>query len=209
MLIYPQFYLFLGGSMKRGAVLALLLVVLSSVAYAGTLIASDTPEGLFFAVGNHHFKDGDFEKASAFFEMAIGQNNEYAAAYHNLAVSYYKLENFKGAVENFKSAIELDSLYSSAYYNLGLLHFETGNFEEAIANLEQAAGLEGTQQHHFDLAQAYVAQFRQKEDSGYLVTEDLGLLRNAVLHLELSPSVEHSSSNLEIARQVLFDYESQ
>ena len=197
-----------GGLMKKAGVLILLvlLAVLSSAAYAGTLIAADTPSKLFFGVGKHYFKNSDFEKASDFFEKAIEENGDYAEAYHNLAVSQYKTGNFKDTIVNFEKATSLNPEYASAYYNLGLLYFETGNYENAMANFEKSVELEGTPNQHFDLAQSYVALFRQKEDAGALTGNDLSLLRNAITSLELAPDVEHSQSNIEIINQVLLDY---
>jgi len=58
---------------------------------------------------------GDYEKAIEYFKRAIKLNPNYAAAFSNTGIAFYRLGCLQKAIEYFDKAIEADPKYVKAY----------------------------------------------------------------------------------------------
>ncbi|MBN1364329.1 MAG: tetratricopeptide repeat protein [Syntrophaceae bacterium] len=80
---------------------------------------------------------GETQKAIYHYEKAISINN-YAAAYYNMGIIYYRLSQYEQSIINFRNATHADPDYFAAYYNLGIVYSSIGQFQLAIKNYNEA-----------------------------------------------------------------------
>jgi len=85
--------------------------------------------------------DGDEEKMIAFFIMATELDPEFAAAFHNLGVTYMRQNKNNKAEENLLKSLELDPENPYAYHNLGLVYINLKKYNEAEEKLLKAIEL--------------------------------------------------------------------
>jgi tetratricopeptide (TPR) repeat protein len=80
---------------------------------------------------------GETQKAIYHYNKATSINN-YAAAYYNKGVIYYRLGQYQQAIINFHEAISVKTDYAEAYYNLGRVYHFLGQHQLAIKNYNEA-----------------------------------------------------------------------
>ena len=170
-----------------------------------SLILAEKPAIAFFAFGRIWYSLGDKEKALAFFQKASEIDPSFAPAHHNQGVLFFELGELGKAEESFKRAIEKDPQYASGYKSLGILYFQMRDFDNAIAQFSEYATLNHENaEANFDLAQSYVARFRQNEP---LFRQDYADLENAQRYLkkamEIDPSFPHAEKNWQVIEEIL------
>jgi tetratricopeptide (TPR) repeat protein len=102
-----------------------------------------TPDQL--AEAKHHFQQGltfaaigRIEEGIQEFNVAIGLNPTYAAAYGNRGVAYMTQRKYNKALEDLQNAVRLAPEDRNALYNLAALRTLRQEFDLAIETLDQA-----------------------------------------------------------------------
>jgi curved DNA-binding protein CbpA len=83
----------------------------------------------------------DYRGAIHHFTEAIALHANFAAAYNNRGLAYYKLGESATAIDDYSQAIQLNPDFAEAYYNRGLARFRLGYSQAAIEDLTQAVNL--------------------------------------------------------------------
>ena len=102
------------------------------------------------------------------YQTAIELDPNYQAAYANLGVTYYQLQQFELAARQYEKAIELDPQDGDVAYNLGALYLQQALSQEeqpdpqllnqAVTQLKQAQEISpNLAEPHFTLGVAYLA----------------------------------------------------
>lgn len=91
--------------------------------------------------GIAHRQEGDFEKAIADFEEAIGINRENAHAWYQRALTWGHMGEYQRAINDFNRAITLDRDYAEAYADRGYAQFCLGDYGSAVRDFESAIHL--------------------------------------------------------------------
>jgi len=199
--------------MKKVVILLIAIIALSTV-YATTVKFTtdnldileeieDNPHLFYFELAKQYFESGEIDKSIEFFKQSILLDNSFAPSFHNLGVAYYEKNNIKEAEKYLVKAVNLNPKYSKAHYSLGLLYFETSHYDAAITHFEQSLKFDKNNPNkNFDLAQAYVAKYRQNEKIG-----DYKDLKQAINYLKktikLNPDFPNAKNNLEIVKSIL------
>lgn len=94
---------------------------------------------LYLAKGVKSYKEGLFQEALSFFEMAVGHYDKDAKAYHYLALACIKVMG-KGrrGVEAIEAAIKLDANNGLFRRDAGKLYLMAGLHSKAVRHLEAA-----------------------------------------------------------------------
>ncbi len=186
----------------------LVLFASLSLAYQARILMSDKQEMIYFTLGKEAYNNKNYDLALIYFDRSIELNSNFPEAYHNLALTYYKLSQINKSIQSLNKAIELDGQYSKAYYSLALIYYESKDYDNAISNLE--ALLQIDQQNTnalFDLGVIYVERFRQNELLGVINVEDLEkALYYYSLVLDINPDFPNAASNTEVIKSVLSYY---
>ena len=86
-------------------------------------------------------QEGDFGKAIADFEEAIGINRESAEAWYQRALTWGHMGEYQRAINDFNRAIALNRDYADAYNDRGYAQFCLGDYGPAIKDFEAAIRL--------------------------------------------------------------------
>jgi len=86
-------------------------------------------------------QEGDFGKAVADFEEAIGINRENAEAWYQRALTWGHMGEYQRAINDFSRAIALDRDYAEAYADRGYAQFCLGDYGSAVRDFESAIHL--------------------------------------------------------------------
>jgi tetratricopeptide (TPR) repeat protein len=86
---------------------------------------------------------GDYDRAIADYNQAIGIYPKYALAYNNRGLAYYSKGDFDRAIADFSEAISIEPLPKSearinVYYNRGLAYRKKGDQDRAVADFTEA-----------------------------------------------------------------------
>ena len=108
--------------------------------------------------GIAHRQEGDFEKAIADFEEAIGINRESARAWYQRALTWGHMGEYQRAINDFNRAIALDRDYAEAYADRGYAQFCIGDYGSAVSDFESAIHLNPDD----DLARANLDKARRR-----------------------------------------------
>ncbi|NLM96074.1 MAG: tetratricopeptide repeat protein [Halanaerobiaceae bacterium] len=87
------------------------------------------------------YRDGEIDEAIFYYELALEYDPEYAQAYSNLGLAYYKMRRYDKSIENSREAIELtdnDIIKASSYYNIAMAYEAMGEWEKALENYRKA-----------------------------------------------------------------------
>lgn len=89
-------------------------------------------------MGDVYTRKGDYETAAKFFKNATLLKQDYAAAYHNLAITQLRLNKVAEAEENFKTALKYNPTIWQSNLNLGSIYYSKGDMENTKKYLETA-----------------------------------------------------------------------
>ena len=82
-----------------------------------------------------------YEYALVDFAKAIQLDCNYAMAYHNRGICYYKIKNHELALADFTKIIELNPNYAEAYFYRGNCYFDIKDYENSLADFNKAIQL--------------------------------------------------------------------
>jgi tetratricopeptide (TPR) repeat protein len=86
------------------------------------------------------FEKGETQKAIYHYNKVIRITN-YAPAYYNMGIIYYRLGQHQRAIENFSEAIRIKPDYFNAYNNRGIVYNYLGQYQNAIENYSETIRL--------------------------------------------------------------------
>ena len=96
---------------------------------------------VFISRAKNYDSSGEYLRAIAEINVAIGLDQGYALAYNNRGVAYRHLGYLYNALSDLDIAIELDPDFAEAYSNRGVVYAEFGNYTLAISNYDMAIEL--------------------------------------------------------------------
>jgi len=88
-------------------------------------------ESSYFAEGQKHFKNQEFDKSKIFFERDLVFNPKSEKSYLYLAKIFNKKENIEEEEINLKNVLLLNPKNDEAIYMLALIKIEQSNYSEA------------------------------------------------------------------------------
>jgi tetratricopeptide (TPR) repeat protein len=77
------------------------------------------------------FKESNYQEAIKYFKLVVEELPDYAEAYYNLGLSYFKLDDIDNALAAFKKTMEFNPNLDAAYYSLAECYFMRDREEEA------------------------------------------------------------------------------
>jgi tetratricopeptide (TPR) repeat protein len=95
-------------------------------------------------LGEKAYRDGNVDTAIDYFQTAIQQDPNFAAAYGNLGLAYRKLNRFAESIWASRKAISFASgenagkTRAAAYYEIGKLYENNGDLENALRHYKRA-----------------------------------------------------------------------
>jgi len=139
-----------GRTIAIGVVTAIIALVLAAL-IPGTYATVSAENYNNFGV--QEYEKGNYEKAIEYFTKAIELKPDYAEAYFNRGLAYFKMgsryttegrENLNSAIVDFSKAIELNPNFIDAYYSRGLakiafIHFYDKPFSQETEQLFESA----------------------------------------------------------------------
>lgn len=107
-------------------------------------------------------KENKLKDAAAEYELVVRQDPHLAEAFHNLALTYYRLGDYQKCVGRMRTALQLKPSLGGAHLFLGLSEFRLGEFQDSAKQLEAALQAEPGNREAFLFLlrdQAVLAQF--------------------------------------------------
>lgn len=89
-------------------------------------------------IASEYFKKCDFKSALANFELAQKLEPTESTIYHNIALTYSKMDEKDLAIKNYKKVVQIDEKNYKALASLGDLYTEKKRFKEALTYLNKA-----------------------------------------------------------------------
>lgn len=114
-----------------------LILIVLSICLTGLSCKSKKESAEFFARGNFHFKQQEYDRAEHFFSEAIRKDPHLADAYNNRGLIYLHQGAWEKAGADFEEAVRLDKTFTEARLNLARLYTETGRAGEAQPLLKE------------------------------------------------------------------------
>ncbi len=105
-------------------------------------IAPRNPGDLAYLDANTLFEDGEYARALAFYEKALGIDPNHIHAMRGRARTLLELERYADALAAFDQAIAREPDFGATYANRGILHDRMGHHQKAVADYEQALALD-------------------------------------------------------------------
>ncbi|UOD34812.1 tetratricopeptide repeat protein [Deferribacteraceae bacterium V6Fe1] len=91
-----------------------------------SIVIAKTPT---LSKGNELFLNGKYDEAIKYFEQGLQENK--AAAFYNMGVSFFLLENYEESKKYFQMAYDLDNTFKEAYINLAASLIQLEKLDEA------------------------------------------------------------------------------
>ncbi|HYV85227.1 MAG TPA: tetratricopeptide repeat protein [Patescibacteria group bacterium] len=89
-------------------------------------------------LGNRLLSIGRRQEAEDWFEKAVDEDEEFAAAWNNLGVVRWTLGHPSSAESAYREALRIQPTYALAWYNLGVVLDAQNKYDEAIKSYEKA-----------------------------------------------------------------------
>jgi tetratricopeptide (TPR) repeat protein len=123
------------GELMKRRVLIGLLILCSSVAHSGRLVASESE---VYRKGLSHYQRGEFELAIASFEEAKKADPRNALIYFYQGNAYYQLNDLDNAIITFTAGLGYTEDKGTFFYNLGNCYYLKGNYQFATEMYDKA-----------------------------------------------------------------------
>jgi TolA-binding protein len=124
--------------------------------YSMNPLFKDVPKGAMdkFKKGVEKMQVNDAKAAITFFEAAIQEYPNFAAAYYDAGMAYLRENDLDKALASFVKAIELKSDYTDAKYYVGYTQYQKKNYEVAAAVFDDVLKQKDTPESHLYLGMA-------------------------------------------------------
>ncbi|MCL2220377.1 MAG: tetratricopeptide repeat protein [Chitinispirillia bacterium] len=98
----------------------------------------EVPASDFVTLGNRRFRSGDFDEATALYNVAIERDSNNVLAWHNRATASLQKGGHAKAIDDLTRVIALDSNNAARYVNRGCVYYKTGAFAKAVTDAGRA-----------------------------------------------------------------------
>ncbi len=96
---------------------------------------------LWGLMGNTYFKMGKYERALAYYAMALSINPRNSSVHNDLGNLYFKRNRFGPALQTYERALKLTPGNYVIHHNKGLILSSLGRFEESLESFDKALEL--------------------------------------------------------------------
>ena len=96
------------------------------------------PGDITYIDGNNLFKDGQYQRASEYFQRSLDENPNHEAAMRALANSYVQLKRYDDALGVIERAIKTNPEFGGNYALRGIIYDHLGRYEQAMADYERS-----------------------------------------------------------------------
>jgi tetratricopeptide (TPR) repeat protein len=108
------------------------------------------------SLGSAHYREGDLDRATKYYEQAVSLDPSFYKAYDNLGKTYLETGLIDKSIKAHRKAIKIKPTFSKAYFNLGAAYFNKGLKDEAIRAFQQAIKINPSfSRAYFNLGVAY------------------------------------------------------
>lgn len=94
------------------------------------------PGDVLYIDGSNLFKDQRYEQSAKYFQGALEENPQHAAALRGLANSYVQLKRYDDALTAIERAIKIDPEFGGNYAIRGIIYDHSGRHRQAMADYE-------------------------------------------------------------------------
>jgi tetratricopeptide (TPR) repeat protein len=112
-----------------------------AIAVAQPLISRSVTASAYIERGAARFAKGEYERALADFDLAIGADPGHSGAYYNRAITRYRLNDYERDLADFNRAIQLDPRFVEAYVDRSGVRCLMGDLDGAISDSNRAIEL--------------------------------------------------------------------
>jgi tetratricopeptide (TPR) repeat protein len=88
--------------------------------------------------GWDRYRQGEYDKAIADFNVAIRLDHKFTLAYNNRGIVWHDKGEYDKALNDYNEAIRLDPKFALAYSNRGFLWSSKGEYGKALADYDEA-----------------------------------------------------------------------
>lgn len=120
------------------------------------------------AVGNTHFKAGEYAKAIEQYVEATKLDPSVPAYWSNMAACHEKLSQFAEMEEAAKSCIKADKSFVKGYFRLAVAQDKSGKLEECIKTLESGLAVDSSNADLKKMKAAITETRRNKQVEQYV-----------------------------------------
>ncbi len=96
----------------------------------------------WFYLGYYYNDAGLYDKAIEAFTSTIALDPNYAAAYHNRGLAYYRKGQYDRAIEDYNKAIDINPNDAKAYTMRGIAYYRKGQYDRAIEDYNKAIAID-------------------------------------------------------------------
>lgn len=111
---------------------------------------------VLYNTGIDFYNKGEYEKAIAYFKLAIEKPHPKPQVYYNLALSYQNIKSLELATVAYKKFLELHPNDYDGMYNLGLTYYSLEKYDKATEYFEKCVNLKKDEDGVKALALSYL-----------------------------------------------------
>jgi Flp pilus assembly protein TadD len=119
----------------------ILLIFTIFIGCATTEEIKETDPEVLLNQGIAFGKEGQYDRAIAYFNKALDINPRDAETYYNRGVAHDELGQYDKAIADYTKAIEINPNLAEAYNNRGIAHYEKGKYDMACSDWKRACEL--------------------------------------------------------------------
>lgn len=129
------------------------------------LSMSDNSESLrYYELGFIESKDGNCEKAIAYYKEALRIDPNFAFAWDNIGICYRRLEKYDEAIEAYESSLLLDPYGKMPLQNIAVVYEFKGEYQKAIQSYERLGKVHpGNPEVYYGIARVYFYYLNDNE----------------------------------------------
>ena len=178
-IISSGIYLFLWDKYKTIAILVPMLLIVSNAAltyqrnkvwkneitmWSDVILKSPNKARGYLNLGYAYGNEKQWDKAILNFNK-VNQISpkKHAAAYYNLGIAYWTIEQKELAMDNYTTAIKVDSNYADAYYGRGVGYYYLNEYDKALADYSKAISIKPRPELYFNRGMIFANKQKWKE----------------------------------------------
>lgn len=120
---------------------ATIIIILLAVPTMVPYRKASNPASSYHTLGILAFREGDYEQAIKYQELALQTFPQYTEAYNNLGSCYRFTGDYDKALEMYNKASEMNPNYPESRVNAGLIYLEKKEYLKSIEKFQQALAI--------------------------------------------------------------------